>query len=124
MPKLTKRSVEGLEPRDTDYLVFDSELPGFGVRVMPSGRKSYLVQYRSGGRTRRFSLGRHGALTAEEARKEAMGRLGEVAKGGATHPKKPAASDALRRSQHCATGLPPSMCPNIASRGPRTTING
>ncbi len=82
MPKLTKRSVEGLEPRDTDYLVFDSELPGFGVRVMPSGRKSYLVQYRSGGRTRRFSLGRHGALTAEEARKEAMSRLGEVAKGG------------------------------------------
>jgi integrase len=82
MPKLTKCSVEGLQPKAADYLVFDSELAGFGVRVMPSGRKSYLVQYRSGGRTRRFSLGQHGALTAEEARKEAMKRLGEVAKGG------------------------------------------
>lgn len=123
MPKLTKRSVEGLEPRNTDYLVFDSELPGFGVRVMPSGRKSYLVQYRSGGRTRRLALGWHGALTAEEARKEAMSRLGEVAKGG-THPRKSAASGALRRSQHSATGFRPNICPNTASPEPPSTISG
>lgn len=39
MPKLTKRLVEGAEVRDADYFVWDEDLPGFGVRVMPSGRR-------------------------------------------------------------------------------------
>ncbi len=78
MFKLTKRSVEGLELREKEYLVWDREISGFGVRVYPSGRKTYLVQYRSSGRTRRRTIGQHGILTAIEARK----LLGEVAKGG------------------------------------------
>ena len=82
MSKLTKRSVEALEVSGKDYLVWDAELSGFGVRVFSSGRKSYLVQYRAGGRTRRRSIGQHGVLTAEEARNEARKLLGEVAKGG------------------------------------------
>jgi integrase len=82
MSKLTKRSVEALENKEADYLVWDRELSGFGVRVYASGRKSYLVQYRAGGRTRRRSIGQHGVLTAEEARNEARKLLGEVAKGG------------------------------------------
>ncbi|MEH6647885.1 tyrosine-type recombinase/integrase [Sulfitobacter sp.] len=82
MSKLTKRSVEALEVSGSDYLVWDAELSGFGVRVFASGRKSYLVQYRAGGRTRRRSIGQHGVLTAEEARNEARKLLGEVAKGG------------------------------------------
>jgi integrase len=41
----------------------------------------YLVQYRAGGRTRRFKLGAHGVLTAEEARDKAREVLGAVAKG-------------------------------------------
>ncbi|WP_432450267.1 tyrosine-type recombinase/integrase [Aliiroseovarius marinus] len=82
MVKLTKRLVDGLEPEARDYLLWDDDLAGFGVRVFPSGRRSYLVQYRADGRTRRRSIGQHGALTAEEARKEARKLLGEVAKGG------------------------------------------
>ena len=82
MIKLTKRSVEGLEIQDRDYFVWDREVSGFGVRVFTSGRKTYLVQYRAGGRTRRRSIGKHGVLTAEEARHEARKLLGEVAKGG------------------------------------------
>lgn len=82
MFKLTKRAVEALDIRDKDYLVWDTEMAGFGLRVFASGRKSYLVQYRAGGRTRRRSIGRHGILTAEEARSEARKLLGEVAKGG------------------------------------------
>jgi len=81
MPKLTKRTVETLPVRERDYIVFDSEVSGFGVRVLPSGIRSYLVQYRSGGRTRRLALCKHTALTAEEARKLAVQRLGEVAHG-------------------------------------------
>ena len=82
MFKLTKRSVEGLELHEKEYLVWDREISGFGVRVYPSGRKTYLVQYRSSGRTRRRTIGQHGVLTAIEARDEARKLLGEVAKGG------------------------------------------
>lgn len=81
MFKLTKRSVERLEADTADYFVWDAELAGFGVRVMPSGRKTYLVQYRAGGRSRRRSIGQHGALTAEQARVEAKRLLGDVARG-------------------------------------------
>jgi integrase len=80
--KLTKRVVEAAEPRGRDYFLWDDDLPGFGCRVFSSGKRSYLVQYRAAGRTRRVTIGLHGHLTAEEARKEAKGLLGEVAKGG------------------------------------------
>ena len=81
MSRLTKRSVEALEPGSSDYFAWDCDLTGFGVRVYPSGKKVYQVQYRSGRRTRRFCIGDHGVLTAQEARKEAKRRLGEVARG-------------------------------------------
>ena len=48
MPKLTKRIVEAAEPREQDYIIFDGDLPGFAVRILPSGRRSYMVQYRVG----------------------------------------------------------------------------
>ncbi|MBL1435187.1 MAG: tyrosine-type recombinase/integrase [Rhodobacteraceae bacterium] len=81
MPKLTKRFVDKLAIKPTDYIVFDADVGGFAVRVFPSGRKSYLIQYRSGGRTRRLAIGKHGTVATDEARKEALRRLGEVAKG-------------------------------------------
>ncbi len=82
MPKLTKRYVDSLEKQASDYLAFDDEVPCFGVRVMTTGKKSYLVQYRSGGRTRRFTFGRCGTLTPDEARKTAKELLVEVGRGG------------------------------------------
>lgn len=82
MPKLTKRFVDNLAARDKDYLEFDTEVSGFGIRVHTTGRKSYVVQYRTGGgRQRRMVIGRHGVLTPDEARKEAITRLAEVARG-------------------------------------------
>ena len=53
MGKLTKRTIEALAPRDVDYIAWDNDIPGFGVRVMPSGRKSFVLQYRTGRRPRR-----------------------------------------------------------------------
>lgn len=81
MPRLTKRAVDSLEPGSRDLIVFDDQVKGFGVRVLPSGQKTYLAQYRSGGRTRRVKIGRHGVLTADEARAKAKELLGAVAKG-------------------------------------------
>lgn len=81
MAKLTKTLIDGLKPGATDRFVWDDLLAGFGVRVWPTGRKTYIAQYRAGGRTRRVKIGTHGALTVEEARKEAKGILGDVARG-------------------------------------------
>ena len=81
MPKLTKRTVEALKPEAKDYFVWDSQIAGFGVRVMASGAKTYQAQYRKGGRTRRVSLGRHGKITADQARQLAREVMGLVAKG-------------------------------------------
>lgn len=81
MPRLTKRLVDSAEIHPKDYFIWDSDLPGFGIRIFGSGRKSYLVQYRTGRRTRRITLGKHGALTPDEARKEARQILAAVARG-------------------------------------------
>ena len=81
MPKLTKRYVDLLQPFEKDRFEWDDDLPGFGVRVKASGVKSYIIQYRQEGRSRRMTLGRHGVLAADEARKLAKQRLGDVAHG-------------------------------------------
>ena len=44
MPKLSEKVVNTAEPRETDYFIWDQDLPGFAVRVLPTGRKRYVVQ--------------------------------------------------------------------------------
>jgi integrase len=90
MSKITKRLVESIKPTaDRDVLVWDQELRGFGVRVKrlgsrvkPSISRSYVLQYRNeSGRSRRYTIGQHGRLTAEAARSEAKRLLGMVERG-------------------------------------------
>ncbi|MCJ2061888.1 site-specific integrase [Methylobacterium sp. J-088] len=78
--KLTKRVVDAL-PTTRDDMFFDAELKGFGVRVKPSGSKTFLVKYAVAGQTRRVSIGSYGAVTAEEARIRARDILGRIARG-------------------------------------------
>ncbi len=81
--KLTKRLVESLEPIDgKDYSVWDTELIGFGVRVKPSGAKSFQLKYRNRrGDQRKTTLGKFGSLTVEHAKKLARIELGKIASG-------------------------------------------
>lgn len=79
--RLTKRTVDAAEVRQKPYMIWDVDLKGFGLKVTPTGRKVYLIQYRSGKRSRRVTFGIHGTLTTEEARQQARVNLGHVAFG-------------------------------------------
>jgi integrase len=84
--KLTKRTVDALSYQgegNAAFYVWDSELKGFGLRIYPSGRKAFLVTYRTGGGRKRFyTLGTYGRdLTADQARRRALEALGDVARG-------------------------------------------
>ena len=80
--KITKRMVDQIKADGADKFYWDSDLPGFGVRVRGSGRKYYVVQYRVDGRVRRITLGRHGAVSTETARRRAMAAISEAKGGG------------------------------------------
>ncbi len=87
MPKvrITKTAVDAAAANGSDTLFWDEQLAGFGLKVTPSGTKTYLIQYRTGGRgssTRRVTIGRHGSpWTPAAARAEAERLLLEVATG-------------------------------------------
>jgi len=84
MAKLTKRLIDSLKaPREPFALIWDDELGGFCVRIMASGIKTYLLDYRDRhGRQHRIKIARHGVLTCEEARNQAKQILAGIAKGG------------------------------------------
>jgi integrase len=83
--RITKRVVDGLKPKAKEFAVWDSKLPGFGVRVRPTGAMSYVVVYRAGsGRgapVRRYTIANVGKATPEAARTRAKVILGAVALG-------------------------------------------
>ena len=100
MPKLTKRTIDATEPRATEFFLWDENIPGFGLRVMPSGRKSFVVQYRAGRRPRRMSLGPSTVLTCDQARTRAITIIAAVKNG-----EDPAAVRAANRNAATVSDL-------------------
>jgi len=79
MPRLSNKLVEEIQPRDKEHRVWDDKVIGFGVRVKPTGTKTYFVQYRSkAGKVCRISIGRHGTISTTNARKKAIKIQAEV----------------------------------------------
>lgn len=83
--RISRRAMDAMTPRAARYYVWDSQLAGFGVKVMPSRRKTYVFKCRTaGGRAgvgREPVIGVDGSITPEQARKVAQGWAAKVALG-------------------------------------------
>jgi Arm DNA-binding domain len=83
--RITKRAVDALQSNGTEFTLWDDTVRGFGVRVRPTGAKSYVVVYRAGaGRgapVRRYTIAAVSKITPERARARAKIILGAVAHG-------------------------------------------
>lgn len=83
MPKLTKTLVEKEQPSAAQRFVWDSEVKGFGLKIFPTGAKTFVYQYRTPeGRTKRLTIGKlSDTLTTEQARDKAKGCARDVFDG-------------------------------------------
>ena len=81
--RLTDRAIARLRPREREYTVWDNHLVGLGVRVRPTGGRSYVLLEDTGGRSRRLSLGPVSLKTVAEVRRECHARKAEPAATGA-----------------------------------------
>ncbi len=84
MPKvdLTAKLARDAAPGPKDTILFDRALPGFGLRIHPSGRKVWIVQARIEGRSRRIVIARHGEMDLAQARRRARDMLARIRAGG------------------------------------------
>ena len=78
---LSNRVVNGLAAGDKELIYWDRDLPGFGVRVYPNGTRVYLVQGRGPGGSKRITVGRHGLISADEARRQGAALLTRIKAG-------------------------------------------
>jgi Site-specific recombinase XerD len=96
MPKLTKTYVDKLNPPADGYeLHWCSETKGFGLRVTPAGKVTYIVQGRVRGKSARITIGAHGIFTVDQAREVAREHLRSMRMG--TDPRETAKEEAAAR---------------------------
>jgi integrase len=113
MPQITKTLVDKSTPKASRYYVWDDSLPGFGLVVQPTGTKSYCYQYRNQyGVSGRIRLGKHGQITAQEARNLAKDHAANVRKGGDPLAEKRAARGAVKVKELMAAYLDSSTFAN------------
>ena len=81
--KLTETVVAAitLDPRQNEAITFDEDIPGFGLRLRAGGSRTFIFQYKIGGKHRRMTLGKHPALKTAEARKTAAKLYADVRLG-------------------------------------------
>lgn len=79
--KLTQQVVNRMEPREKQYFCWCSELRGFGVRVLPSGVKTFIAKYRVNGKQKLAAVGQTGKVKADMARRQAMELISQASLG-------------------------------------------
>ncbi|MYE14455.1 MAG: tyrosine-type recombinase/integrase [Boseongicola sp. SB0675_bin_26] len=84
--RLTDAGIARLRPGPREFTVWDSRVPGLGVRVRPNGGMSYVMIRTVGGRTRRVSLGPVALRSVDDVRRECLARQAEAAVAGPAEP--------------------------------------
>ena len=84
--RLTDAAIARLRPREREYTVWDTRTPGLGVRVRPSGGRSWVLLVSDGGRSKRVSFGPTDLKGVAEARRECRARLAEPEPEAAAEP--------------------------------------
>ena len=120
---LTLRTIAALRPEASRFIVWDSELAGFGLRVEPTGRKTYLYRYRAGGGGRNAPARQvkvatqEGEMTPQAARKLAKAIATQVANG-----KDPAAARSeVRKAQKISELVEAFLSEHVASKRKKST---
>ncbi len=116
--KLNKRSVDSLLPPSKGQAVlWDTEVRGYGVRVLPSGTKTFILQYRNPeGIQRRINIGRYGVLTVDQARDQAKLFLASVIKGEDPADETRRARKGMTVAEMCEWYLAEARAGNILGR--------
>lgn len=101
MPELTQSLVKNEQPGPKEKFMWDTSIPGFGVKVFPSGSKTFILQYRTAeGRSRRLTIGKlSDSLTLDQARKLARDKYRDVLNGSDPHGEKVARKHAKTLDQ-------------------------
>jgi len=74
--KLTKKFIDSQTHNGkAKHIVWDDEIPGFGVRIYPTGKKSFVLDYRDNNRKNLMVIGSYSVLTLDQARKDARAKL-------------------------------------------------
>lgn len=116
--KITKATIDRLGSSGRDAIHWDSEVRRFGLRMKPSGVKSYLVQYRNAqGRSRKLTFGQHGTWTPEQARQEAKRLLRLVDQGHDPAEQRAVEREAITVSQFCDDYMERARKGLVAGRG-------
>src|SRR5262245_58541397 len=93
--RFTEASLARLSPHPRRYVVFDTTLSAFGLRIEPTGVRTFQLSYRVGGRLRMATIGRLGVVTLEQARRKAREMLGLASSGIDPLAAKDAAAKAI-----------------------------
>jgi hypothetical protein len=94
--KLTKTALDAAIPQERDYELRDTTIPGFLVKVTPTGRKIFMIAcFAHNGQRRKPAIRRYGEITVEQARKIAQDWLAEVRRGADPSAERTAARQAL-----------------------------
>jgi len=94
--RLTVKAVAAAKPQAREYTIWDTLLAHFGVRVQPSGVKSFIVQVRARGRMRKVTLGRFPELSLDAARREGAAVLARLWGGEEVTPPRKARAPLFR----------------------------
>ncbi len=123
--RISKRIVDGTEPGERDVFVWDTAVPGFGLKVTPSGRRVYLFQYRVPGKSapERVTIGTHGdTWTADRARDEAERLRGDVKRGISPRERARRELEETRRAITVTELCERYIAEGVATKKPSTLI--